>query len=74
MRPTTWVLSRRPLARVRLMKLDAALLDILACPHCKTKVDLVKNGTALKCSQCKRVYPIKDDIPVMLIDEATIEQ
>ena len=56
------------------MPVDPELLDILACPHCKTKVDLVKNGTALKCSQCKRVYPIKDDIPVMLIDEATIEQ
>ena len=41
--------------------------------HCKTKVELVKNGTALKCGQCKRVYPIKDDIPVMLLDEATIE-
>jgi len=52
---------------------DAELLEILACPKCKIKVDLVKDGTALKCSQCKRVYPIKDDIPVMLIDEATIE-
>jgi uncharacterized protein YbaR (Trm112 family) len=55
------------------MPVDPELLEILACPHCKTKVDLVKNGTALKCSRCKRVYPIKDDIPVMLIDEATIE-
>jgi uncharacterized protein len=55
------------------MPVDPELLDILACPNCKTKVDLVKNGTALKCGQCKRVYPIKDDIPVMLIDEATIE-
>jgi uncharacterized protein YbaR (Trm112 family) len=36
-------------------------------------VKLVKDGTALKCDQCHRVYPIKDDIPVMLIDEATIE-
>ena len=53
--------------------LDQELLEILACPNCKTKVELVKNGTALKCGQCKRVYPIKDDIPVMLIDEATIE-
>jgi uncharacterized protein len=55
------------------MPVDQELLEILACPNCKTKVDLVKNGTALKCWQCKRVYPIKDDIPVMLIDEATIE-
>ena len=55
------------------MPVDPELLEILACPNCKTKVELVKNGTALKCGQCKRVYPIKDDIPVMLIDEATIE-
>jgi uncharacterized protein YbaR (Trm112 family) len=55
------------------MPVDPELLDILACPDCKTKVELVKNGTAIKCGQCKRVYPIKDDIPVMLIDEATIE-
>ena len=60
--------------RVDSMSLDPELLEILACPNCKTKVDLVKNGTALKCGQCKRVYPIKDDIPVMLLDEATIEQ
>ena len=57
----------------RMMAVDKELLEILACPHCKTKVELVKNGTALKCSQCNRVYPIKDDIPVMLLDEATIE-
>ena len=31
-------------------------------------------GIGLKCNQCHRVYPIKDDIPVMLIDEATIEE
>jgi len=56
------------------MAVDPELLEILACPHCKTPVTLVKGGTALKCSTCKRVYPIKDDIPVMLIDEATIEE
>lgn len=56
------------------MPVDPELLEILACPACKTPVQLVKNGTALKCSQCNRVYPIKDDIPVMLIDEATVEQ
>lgn len=55
------------------MPVDPELLEILACPNCKTKVDLVKGGAALKCAQCKRVYPIKDDIPVMLIDEATVE-
>ena len=55
------------------MAVDPELLEILACPHCKTPVVLVKNGSALKCNTCKRVYAIKDDIPVMLIDEATIE-
>ena len=55
------------------MAIDTELLEILACPHCKTPVTLVKNDTALKCDACKRVYPIKDDSPVMLIDEATIE-
>lgn len=56
------------------MPIDPELLEILACPACKTPVTLVKDGTALKCEQCHRVYPIKDDIPVMLIDEATVEE
>jgi uncharacterized protein YbaR (Trm112 family) len=55
------------------MAVDPELLEILACPACKTPVTLTKNGTALKCDACKRVYPIKEDIPVMLIDEATVE-
>jgi uncharacterized protein len=55
------------------MPVDPELLEILACPNCKTPVELVKNGTALKCNTCHRVYAIKDDIPVMLIDEATVE-
>ena len=56
------------------MPVSAELLEILVCPACKTPVALVKNDTALKCANCKRVYPIVDDIPVMLIDEAKIEQ
>ena len=52
---------------------DPELLKILACPSCKTPVVLVHDETGLKCKQCHRVYPIKDDIPVMLIDESTIE-
>jgi uncharacterized protein YbaR (Trm112 family) len=52
---------------------DPALIEILVCPACKSPVRLVKNDTALRCDGCRRVYPIKDDIPVMLIDEATIE-
>jgi len=55
------------------MAVNAELLEILVCPACKTAVTLVKNDTALKCASCKRVYPIVDDIPVMLIDEAKVE-
>ena len=55
------------------MALSQDLLDILACPACKATVELKPNGSALKCVACKRVYPIRDDIPVMLIDEATVE-
>ena len=56
------------------MAVDPELLEILACPNCKTPVVLVDDGAGLKCQECHRVYPIKDDIPVMLIDEATIEE
>ena len=55
------------------MAVDPELLAILACPECKTPVTLVHNGSWLKCGTCNRVYPIKDDIPVMLLDEATVE-
>ena len=55
------------------MAVNPELLEILVSPACKTPVSLVKNGTALKCATCRRVYPVKDDIPIMLIDEATIE-
>jgi uncharacterized protein len=55
------------------MAISEELLEILACPACKAKVELKSDGSGLKCVQCKRVYPIRDDIPVMLIDEATVE-
>ena len=50
------------------------LLDILACPACKKPLTLKPGGEALKCNACHRVYPIKDDIPVLLIDQSTIEE
>ena len=46
------------------------LLDILACPKCKGRVQLNSNGDGLVCQQCKLLYEIRDDIPIMLIDEA----
>jgi len=55
------------------MAIAKELLEILVCPLCKVSVKLTPDGQGLKCSQCRRVYSIKDDIPVMLIDEAKIE-
>ena len=53
--------------------IDKDLLEILVCPACKKPVTVQGNGESLKCSECRRVYPIRDNIPVMLIDEATID-
>jgi uncharacterized protein YbaR (Trm112 family) len=49
------------------------LLNRLVCPLCKKPLVLEDSGHALKCGECRRSYPIKDDIPILLIDEATIE-
>jgi LSD1 subclass zinc finger protein len=48
------------------------LLDILVCPECKTPVTLTADASGLKCATCRRVYPIRDEIPVMLLEEAKI--
>ena len=56
------------------MPVSQRLLDILACPVCKVKVEIKADGSGLKCTECKRVYPIKDDIPIMLPAEARIEE
>ena len=67
------IASLGTLPYIHQMAVDPALLEILVCPECKTPVRLVKDGAGLRCDTCHRVYPVKDDIPVMLIDEATIE-
>ena len=48
--------------------IDPKLLEILACPVCKTEVKL--EGERLVCVKCGRRYPIRDGIPVMLVEEA----
>jgi uncharacterized protein YbaR (Trm112 family) len=55
------------------MAISKELLEILACPECKEEVRLTSAGDGLKCVKCHRVYPIRDDIPIMLIDEAKID-
>ena len=52
------------------MPIDKELLAILACPKCKGDIRLSQKGDGLICDTCRVMYPIKDDIPVMLIDEA----
>jgi hypothetical protein len=55
------------------MPISPQLLEILICPACRGDLQLKPDGSGLKCVDCKRVYPVRDDIPVMLIDQATIE-
>lgn len=52
------------------MAVNKELLDLLVCPKCKGEIKLNDNGNGLVCEACKLMYPIEDDIPVMLIDEA----
>jgi uncharacterized protein len=54
------------------MSISQDLLDILVCPVDKTPLALTEDGTGLRCPECGRVYPIRDGIPVLLVDEATI--
>jgi hypothetical protein len=56
------------------MALSKELLEILACPKCKGDVFLNRAGDGLICKACRLVYPIREDIPVMLIDEALTYQ
>jgi hypothetical protein len=53
-----------------IMAISKELLDILACPKCKGDIYLDDTEKGLICDKCKLKYEIKDDIPVMLIDEA----
>ena len=50
--------------------LDEELLKILACPKCKGDLDYKEKEAQLICPNCRLIYRIEDDIPIMLIDEA----
>ncbi len=52
------------------MPIDKELLAILACPKCKGDIRPTKDGNGLVCEACRLLYEIRDNIPVMLIDEA----
>ena len=54
--------------------LSKDLLDIIVCPACKSDLNYSEAQQALTCTGCHRVYPIKDGIPILLVEEAKIEQ
>ena len=52
------------------MAIKAELLEILACPKCKGDIQLNSSKDGLVCESCRLIYEIRDDIPIMLIEEA----
>ena len=52
------------------MALDDRLLEILVCPKCKGELEYDRENSKLICMACKLAYPVRDDIPVMLVEEA----
>ena len=52
------------------MNIDDWLLDILACPACRAKLRPDQEASELVCTGCGLAYPVRDDIPVLLVDEA----
>lgn len=56
------------------MTVQADLLKILACPKCKNSLKLTEDKDGLSCSRCNVVYPIREEIPVMLVEEAISQE
>lgn len=52
------------------MNLDPALLEILVCPACRANLSVDESASELVCNGCGLAYPVRDDIPIMLVDEA----
>ena len=52
------------------MPLDDNILDIIVCPRCKGDLEYDKEKSRLICGVCRLAYPVKDDIPIMLENEA----
>lgn len=62
-----------PLTYNALVMLAKELVQNLVCPACRSQLVYRNTPESLKCQQCHRVYAVKDDIPIMLVNEATIE-
>jgi len=55
------------------MPLDPEFVAILVCPACKTEL-IQKGEDRLHCTRCRRSFPVRDEIPILLLDEAVIEE
>ncbi len=62
----------KPSYNLRIM-IAQDLLDLVVCPACKKPLEVKTEPEALKCAACRRVYPVRDGLPVLLIDEAVID-
>ena len=62
-----------PQGALKLMEITQEFVETLRCPACRGELRLRADASALKCTDCRRVYAIKDDIPDMLVEHATIE-
>jgi uncharacterized protein YbaR (Trm112 family) len=56
------------------MAVDAKLIDLLVCPACHGEIEYKDRRNLIICTACGRHYPVRDGIPVMLVEEATIPQ
>ncbi len=65
-------MTAAPSPRVGHVNLDPALLEILACPNCRADLRVDEEASELVCTGCRYAYPVRDDIPVLLVDEARI--
>lgn len=53
------------------MAIDPRLLEIVVCPACRGEIRAVDDDRGLECAACGRVYPVRDGIPVLLVEEAS---
>ena len=65
--------SAKPPWRKMAYMISQELLEILVCPVCKKPLVQKEDGSSLKCGECRRVYPVRDEIPILLVDEASVE-
>ena len=56
------------------MPIDPRLLEILICPACRGEIRALDDDAGIECRACQRVYPIRDGIPVMIVEEASLPE